>query len=196
MLKNDSSTSGTGRTSSTPRPILPQHARGERPATGHHRRHRAAISRTATATACWSLCRALLRQRRLRPAARSPRRSPRRRKELAYYHAYVGHGTEASITLAKMVLDRAPDHMSKVYFGLWRVGCQRDQHQAGLVLQQHPRPAREEEDHLALARLSRLGADDRVADRAGAVSQEIRPAAGAGPAHRGALLLPPRRSGA
>lgn len=39
-------------------------------------------------------------------------------KELAYYHAYVGHGTQASITLAKMVLDRAPDHMSKVYFGL------------------------------------------------------------------------------
>ncbi len=26
-------------------------------------------------------------------------------KELAYYHAYVGHGTEASITLAKMILD-------------------------------------------------------------------------------------------
>ena len=39
-------------------------------------------------------------------------------KELAYYHAYVGHGTEASITLAKMVLDRAPKGMSKVYFGL------------------------------------------------------------------------------
>ncbi|WP_120634902.1 aspartate aminotransferase family protein [Ruegeria sp. EL01] len=39
-------------------------------------------------------------------------------KELAYYHSYVGHGTEASVTLAKMVLDRAPDHMSKVYFGL------------------------------------------------------------------------------
>jgi L-2,4-diaminobutyrate transaminase len=39
-------------------------------------------------------------------------------KELAYYHSYVGHGTEASITLAKMVMDRAPDHMSKVYFGL------------------------------------------------------------------------------
>ncbi|MEP2639274.1 MULTISPECIES: aminotransferase class III-fold pyridoxal phosphate-dependent enzyme [Roseobacteraceae] len=38
--------------------------------------------------------------------------------ELAYYHSYVGHGTEASITLAKMVLDRAPDNMSKVYFGL------------------------------------------------------------------------------
>ena len=39
-------------------------------------------------------------------------------KKLAYYHAYVGHGTEASITLSKMILDRAPGNMSKVYFGL------------------------------------------------------------------------------
>jgi len=39
-------------------------------------------------------------------------------KELAYYHAYVGHGTEASITLSKMIIDRAPKNMSKVYFGL------------------------------------------------------------------------------
>ncbi|WP_299350867.1 aspartate aminotransferase family protein [uncultured Shimia sp.] len=39
-------------------------------------------------------------------------------KELAYYHSYVGHGTEASITLSKMILDRAPSTMSKVYFGL------------------------------------------------------------------------------
>lgn len=39
-------------------------------------------------------------------------------RKLAYYHAYVGHGTEASITLAKMILDRAPQNMSKVYFGL------------------------------------------------------------------------------
>ncbi len=39
-------------------------------------------------------------------------------KQLAYYHAYVGHGTEASIRLAKMILDRAPAGMSKVYFGL------------------------------------------------------------------------------
>ncbi|WP_212523451.1 aspartate aminotransferase family protein [Actibacterium sp. MT2.3-13A] len=42
----------------------------------------------------------------------------RQAQELAYYHAYVGHGTEASITLSKMILDRAPAHMSKVYFGL------------------------------------------------------------------------------
>jgi L-2,4-diaminobutyrate transaminase len=39
-------------------------------------------------------------------------------RELAYYHAYVGHGTEASITLARMILERAPEGMSKVYFGL------------------------------------------------------------------------------
>jgi L-2,4-diaminobutyrate transaminase len=39
-------------------------------------------------------------------------------RELAYYHAYAGHGTETSITLAKMILDRAPAGMSKVYFGL------------------------------------------------------------------------------
>jgi len=39
-------------------------------------------------------------------------------RELSYYHSYVGHGTEASITLAKMIIDRAPDNMSRVYFGL------------------------------------------------------------------------------
>jgi len=38
--------------------------------------------------------------------------------ELAYYHSYVGHGTEASVTLAKMIVDRAPANMSRVYFGL------------------------------------------------------------------------------
>ncbi|HHX89895.1 MAG TPA: aspartate aminotransferase family protein [Paracoccus sp.] len=42
----------------------------------------------------------------------------RQAHELAYYHAYAGHGSEASITLAKMVMDRAPDHMARVYFGL------------------------------------------------------------------------------
>lgn len=39
-------------------------------------------------------------------------------RKLAYYHAYAGHGTEVSITLAKMIIDRAPAHMSRVYFGL------------------------------------------------------------------------------
>lgn len=39
-------------------------------------------------------------------------------RDLAYYHSYVGHGTEASITLARMIIERAPSHMSRVYFGL------------------------------------------------------------------------------
>ncbi|QFI69032.1 aspartate aminotransferase family protein [Sinorhizobium alkalisoli] len=39
-------------------------------------------------------------------------------KNLAYYHAYVGHGTEASIRLSKMIIERAPEGMSRVYFGL------------------------------------------------------------------------------
>lgn len=42
----------------------------------------------------------------------------RQAHDLAYYHAYAGHGSEASITLAKMVMDRAPEHMARVYFGL------------------------------------------------------------------------------
>lgn len=39
-------------------------------------------------------------------------------KSLAYYHAYAGHGTEASVTLARMIIERAPHGMSRVYFGL------------------------------------------------------------------------------
>jgi L-2,4-diaminobutyrate transaminase len=38
--------------------------------------------------------------------------------QLAYYHAYAGHSSEPTIKLAKMVMDRAPDHMSRVFFGL------------------------------------------------------------------------------
>ena len=39
-------------------------------------------------------------------------------RKLPYYHAYVGHGSEPSIQLAKMIIDRAPAGMSRVYFGL------------------------------------------------------------------------------
>ncbi|QKV19345.1 aspartate aminotransferase family protein [Oricola thermophila] len=42
----------------------------------------------------------------------------RQARELSYYHAYVGHGTEASVTLARMVVERAPENMCRVYFGL------------------------------------------------------------------------------
>jgi L-2,4-diaminobutyrate transaminase len=39
-------------------------------------------------------------------------------RQLAYYHAYVGHGSEPSIKLAHMIMERAPEHMARVYFGL------------------------------------------------------------------------------
>jgi L-2,4-diaminobutyrate transaminase len=38
--------------------------------------------------------------------------------ELAYFHAFAGHGNVPAIRLAKMVMDRAPDHMARVYFGM------------------------------------------------------------------------------
>ena len=39
-------------------------------------------------------------------------------RSLAYYHGYVGHGTEASITLARMIAERAPAGMEHTFFGL------------------------------------------------------------------------------
>lgn len=38
--------------------------------------------------------------------------------KLSYYHAYAGHASEPAIRLAKMIVDRAPEHMSRVFFGL------------------------------------------------------------------------------
>jgi L-2,4-diaminobutyrate transaminase len=39
-------------------------------------------------------------------------------RTLPYYHAYVGHGAEVSITLAKMIAERAPEGFNHTYFGL------------------------------------------------------------------------------
>ena len=38
--------------------------------------------------------------------------------KLAYYHAYAGHTSEPSAQLAQMIVTRAPENMSRVYFGL------------------------------------------------------------------------------
>ena len=38
--------------------------------------------------------------------------------KLAYYHAYAGHTSEPSARLAQMIIERAPQNMSRVYFGL------------------------------------------------------------------------------
>ncbi len=39
-------------------------------------------------------------------------------EQLAYYHSYVGHGSEPSIRLAERIVESAPDGMSKIYFGM------------------------------------------------------------------------------
>jgi L-2,4-diaminobutyrate transaminase len=39
-------------------------------------------------------------------------------RTLAYYHAYVGHASEAAIRLATRIVARAPQGMRSVYFGL------------------------------------------------------------------------------
>ena len=39
-------------------------------------------------------------------------------RRLAYYHAYAGHGSEPAIRLSRMIVERAPEGMSRVYFGL------------------------------------------------------------------------------
>jgi L-2,4-diaminobutyrate transaminase len=39
-------------------------------------------------------------------------------RKLAFFHAFAGHGNEPAIRLAKMIMDRAPGHMARVYFGL------------------------------------------------------------------------------
>ncbi len=39
-------------------------------------------------------------------------------KQLAYYHAYVGHSSEVAIELAERIIDWSPEGMRKVYFGL------------------------------------------------------------------------------
>jgi hypothetical protein len=156
--------SGIGRISSIPRPISPSTRAAKRRA-GSSPAARASGSRTATATGCSMPSPASIAS--MSAMAAGDRRSDRRPGEGTRLlprlcrprHRSLDHACEDDPR------PRAGQHVEGV-FRPGRVGCQRDQRQAGLVLQQHPRPAREEEDHLALARLSRLGSDDRLADRA------------------------------
>ena len=138
------------------------------------------------------LCRALLRQCRLWPP--EDRRRDRRAGEEPRLLPRLCRPRHRSLDHARQDDHRpgAEGHEPRLFRPV-RLGRQRDQHQADLVLQQRARPAGEEEDHLALARLSRLRRHDRLADRPRPLPQRLRPAARADPAHRSALLFPPRR---
>jgi L-2,4-diaminobutyrate transaminase len=93
--------------------------------------------------------------------------------ELAYYHSYVGHGTEANITLAKMVLERAPSNMSKVYFGL--SGSDANETNIKLVWYYNNILGRPEKKKIIFSptRLPWFGFDDRFLNGARTIPQEI-----------------------
>jgi L-2,4-diaminobutyrate transaminase len=42
----------------------------------------------------------------------------RQMQELAYYHAYVGHGSEPAIELSRRIVELTPAGMRRVYYGL------------------------------------------------------------------------------
>ncbi len=42
----------------------------------------------------------------------------RQAEELAYFHAYAGHASEPAIRLAERIIEKAPDGMKRVYFGM------------------------------------------------------------------------------
>jgi len=42
----------------------------------------------------------------------------RQASQLAYYHAYAGHANEPAIRLAERIVEKAPDGMQRVFFGL------------------------------------------------------------------------------
>ena len=114
--RDTDSTPGTATTSSIPRPRwAPTPAASRR--TGSSPAARASTSSTATARSLDAFAGLYCvnvgygRQEIAEAIAEQA-------KELAYYHAYAGHGTEASITLSRMIVERAPNTMSHVYFGL------------------------------------------------------------------------------
>ena len=109
---------------------------------------------------------------------------------LPYYHAYVGHGSEPSIRLAKMIIDRAPKGMSRVFFGL--SGSDANETNLKLVWYINNVLGRPEKKKI----ISRWrgyhgsGLMSGQPDRARRLPQPLRPSAPADPAHGGALLFP------
>ncbi len=114
-------------------------------------------------------------------------------KSLAYYHAYAGHGTDVSIRLAKMIIDRAPKGMARVYFGL--SGSDANETNIKLVWYYNNVLGRPEKKKIISRWRGYHGSGVMTGRLTGldALPHRLRPAARADPAHRGALLLSPRR---
>ena len=99
----------------------------------------------------------------------------RQMRKLPYYHIFAPQGrTTPAIELAEKLVSIAPVPMSQGLLRQLRLRGQRHRRQDGLVLQQRARPAAEEEDHRAAARLSRRhrrrGQPDRACPATTAIS--------------------------
>ena len=104
--------------------------------------------------------------------------------ELPFYHSFAGKVPAISTELAERLdPDGARGHGEGALREL-RLRGERHRDQARLVHQQRARPAAEEEDHLAAARLSRRDHRDREPDRARVRARRLRPSDRAHPARR------------
>ena len=70
-------------------------------------------------------------------------------ERLSYYHGFSSMATEAPALLAERVLASTPGPHVEGVLRVERLGRERHAGEARLVLQQRPRPAREEEARLA-----------------------------------------------
>ena len=193
MLTNDASRRGTGRTSSIPPPTSAQHARGETPSrimtggSGVYIEDRDGKRLLDAFAGLYCVNVGYGRQEIAEAIAAQAR-------ELAYYHAYVGHGTEASITLASMILERAPKNMSKVYFGL--SGSDANETNIKMVWYYNNVLGRPEKKKIISRWRGYHGSGLMTGSLTGLdrVPQEVRPAARRRLPHRGALLFPAART--
>ena len=138
--------------------------------------------------------RAVVRQYRLRPQGdgrgrqegdREPRLLPHLRRRLERADHPPGRARAGPVPRQGR---RAPPLQGVLRLG--RLGRQRHQLQAGPLLQQPARQAREEEDHLAARRLSRPDLRGRQPHRHPRLSQGLRPAGAGRAAHLLPALLP------
>ncbi len=111
-------------------------------------------------------------------------------RRLPFYHAFGGKSHDPMVTLAEMLLERAPVPMGRVHLRQFRLRGERQRREDGLVLQQRARTARQEEGDRPPQGLSRRHRRRRVAHRAARQSSQLRPAAARLPPYDDAALLP------
>ena len=182
-----------------PRPISPSTPGVKARPPDHPDRTRATTSPTVTATACLDAYAGLYCViHRLRSAGKWQKRSQTSAREAWPFttpmSATATEGVDHGCSHHGYWTSARPIYMSKVYFRLG--GSDANETNIKLVWYYTTSAGcrRKEEDHLALARLSRLGPDVRVADGPDAVPPEVRfcPSITVRQYHV-TLLLPPRR---